>query len=116
MECRAREEARACAHEYRNEVPPAPARQKPPMGSAVRPDDSARGRTASRASTKKYCGRYHRGSGIPLWYRPAPAAAMEGTPNPFAQSVSLKTTLVSEKNHRGTRPPAVAALRGRHRS
>src|SRR5438105_10138150 len=116
MEYRAREEAHACAHEYRNEVQPALARQKPPMGSAVRPDDSARDRTASRGSTKKCCGRYHRGSGIPLWYRPGPAGAMEGTPNPFAQSVSLKATLVSEKNHRGTRPRAVAASRGRRRS
>src|ERR1700726_3948756 len=115
MECRAREEARAYAREYRNELPPAPARQKPPMGSAVRPDDSARGRTAWRASTKKYCGRHHRDSGIPLWYRPGPAAAMEGTPDPFAQSVSSKATLVSEKNHRGTRPPAVAASLGRRR-
>src|SRR6266403_234512 len=116
MECRAREQGRACAHEYRNEVPPAPARQKPPMGSVVPPDDSARDRIVSPGSTKKYCGRYHRGSGTPLWYPPAPAAALEGTPNPFAQSVSLEPTLVSERNHRGTRPPAAAASRGRRRS
>src|SRR5438132_7284969 len=109
MECPAREQGRACAHEYRNEVPPAPARQKPPMGSAVPPDDSARDRIVSRGSTKKCCGRYHRGSGTPLWYRPAPATAMEGTPNPFAQSVSSEPTLVWEKNHRGRRPRAVAA-------
>src|SRR4029077_11498845 len=115
MECRAREEARACAHEYRSEVPPAPAHQKPPMGSAVPPDDSARGRTVLRESTKKYCGRHHRDSGIPPWYRPGPAEAMEGTPNPFARSVSLKATLVSKKNHRGTQPPAVVASRGRPR-
>src|SRR6266850_51020 len=104
MECRAREEARACAHEYRSEVPPAPARQIPPMGSAFPPDDSARDRIVSPGSTKKCCGRYHPGSGTPLSYRPEPAAAMEGTPNPFGQSVSPEATLVSEKNHRGTRP------------
>src|SRR5215831_2845065 len=87
---------RACAHECRTAESPDPVYRKPPMESAVPPDDNGQGQIVWWGNTKKCCDKCRPGLEIRLWFPSRSAGALERMSNPFAQPPSLLKTLVGK--------------------